>query len=118
MDQNLRGTTGPRDAVVTLASTYVAYSFEHTALTSVANAERVGLPAKLQRPVANAQREHIAAWEQQLRSARPELDSRQARILVQAGFGVVFEAGRRLKWQDDPHNRESVTALFVAALGL
>jgi hypothetical protein len=57
-------------------------------------------------------------WEQQLRSARPELDSRQARALVQAGFGVVFEAGRRLKWQDAPHNRESVAALFVAALGL
>lgn len=81
-------------------------------------AERVGLPAELRRPLANAQREHIAVWEQQLRSARPELDSRQARVLVQAGFGVVFEAGRRLKWQDGPRNRESVAALFAAALGL
>ncbi|EHR49399.1 transcriptional regulator [Saccharomonospora marina XMU15] len=118
VEHNLRGVTDPRQAVVTLAATYVAYSFEHTALTNVANAELIGLPAKLQRPLIVEQREHIAVWEQQLRSARPELDSRQARVLVHAGFGVVFEAGRRLKWQDSPGHRDAVAALVVAALGL
>ncbi|TDV56499.1 TetR/AcrR family transcriptional regulator [Actinophytocola oryzae] len=118
VEQNLCGVTDPHDAVVALAATYVAYSFEHTALTSVANAELVGLPATLQRPVVVAQREHIAVWEQQLRSARPELDSRQARVLVHAGFGVVVEAGRRLRWHDSPEHRDAVAALLVGALGL
>jgi AcrR family transcriptional regulator len=118
VEQNLRAVTAPHDALVALAATYVAYSFEHTALTSVANAELVGLPADLQRPLVIAQREHIAAWEQQLRSARPDLDSRQARVLVHAGFGVVVEAGRRLRWQDSPGNRDVVAALVLGALGL
>jgi AcrR family transcriptional regulator len=118
VDRNLRGVTDPQDALATLTATYVAYSFEHTALTSVANAELVGLPAGLQRPLVIAQREHIAVWEQQLRLARPELDSRQARVLVHAGFGVVVEAGRRLRWQDSPANRAAVAALVLGALGL
>jgi len=118
VEQNLRGVTGPHDAVATLAATYVAYSFEHTALTSVANAELVGLPATLQRPLVIAQREHIAVWEQQLRLTRPELDSRQARALVHAGFGVVVEAGRSLRWRDCPEHRDAVAALLVGALGL
>jgi AcrR family transcriptional regulator len=75
VEQNLRGVVDPYDALVALTATYVAYSFEHTALTSVANAELVGLPANLQRPLVVAQREHIAVWEQQLRLARPDLDS-------------------------------------------
>ena len=118
VEQNLRGVTDAHAVVATLAATYVAYSFEHTALTSVANAELVGLPANLQRPLVIAQREHIAVWEQQLRLARPELDSRQARALVHAGFGVVVEAGRSLRWQDSPDHRDAVAALLVGALGL
>lgn len=118
VEQSLRGVGGPREAVVALAATYVAYSFEHTELNSVAEAELTGLPAGLRQPVVLAQREHIAVWEQQLRLARPELDPRQARMLVHAGFGVVVEAGRRLRWQDGPDHREAVTALVVGALGL
>lgn len=118
VEQNLHDVVDPHEAVATLTATYVAYSFEHTALTSVANAEIVGLPAILQRPLVIAQREHIAAWEQQLRLARPELDSRQARVLVHAAFGVVVEAGRRLRWQDGQANRAAVAALLLGALGL
>ncbi|MGB3440406.1 MAG: TetR/AcrR family transcriptional regulator [Actinophytocola sp.] len=118
VEQNLRGVDDPHEAVAALAATYVAYSFEHTALTSVANAELIGLPANLQRPLVIAQREHILVWEQQLRLARPELDSRQARVLVHAGLGVVVEAGRRLRWQDNPANRDAVAALLMGALGL
>lgn len=118
VEQSLRGVGGPHDAVVALAATYVAYSFEHTELNSVAEAELAGLPAGLRRPLVLAQREHIAVWEQQLRLARPELDPRQTRVLVHAGFGVVVEAGRRLRWQDGPEHREAVTALVVGSLGL
>ncbi|MFD7184293.1 TetR/AcrR family transcriptional regulator [Streptomyces sp. NPDC059904] len=118
VDRSLQKVADPHDAVVALAATYVAYSFEHTALTSVAEAEVAGLPADLQRPLVLAQREHIAVWEQQLRLARPELDPRQARVLVHAGFGVVVEAGRSLRWRDSPAHRAAVTRLVVGALGL
>ncbi|NEC48380.1 TetR/AcrR family transcriptional regulator [Actinospica acidiphila] len=118
VERSLQGVAGPREAVVALAATYVAYSFEHTELNSVAEAELAGLPDDLRRPVVLAQREHIAVWEQQLRLVRPELDPRQARVLVHAGFGVVVEAGRALRWRDAPENREAVTALVLGALGL
>ncbi|MDI6097042.1 TetR/AcrR family transcriptional regulator [Actinoplanes sp. NEAU-A12] len=118
VDRSLHQAAGPRQAVVALTAAYVAYSFEHNALNSVAEAEIVGLPAGLQRPLILAQREHIAVWEQQLRAARPELDPRQARLLVHAGFGVVVEAGRALRWQDTPGHRDTVTALVAGALSL
>ncbi|MFE1955236.1 TetR/AcrR family transcriptional regulator [Streptomyces sp. NPDC059524] len=118
VERSLDEVTDPRDAVVALASAYVGYSFEHTGLISVAEAEVAGLPDELRRPLILAQREHIAVWEQQLRLARPELDARQARVLVHAGFGVVVEAGRRLRWQDSPENRDGLTTLVVRALGL
>ena len=118
LEQNLREVTGPHDAVAALAATYVAYSFEHTELNSVAEAELAGLPDDLRKPLVLAQRRHIAVWERHLRLARPELDPRQARVLVHAGFGVVVETGRRLRWRDGPGSRAAVTALVVAALGL
>ncbi|MFE6761010.1 TetR/AcrR family transcriptional regulator [Streptomyces sp. NPDC057689] len=118
VERTLSGVAGPREAVEALAATYVAYSFEHTELNSVAEAEVAGLPAGLRRPLVLAQREHIAVWEQQLRLVRPELDPRQARVLVHAGFGVAVEAGRGLRWRDSPGHRAAVTALVVSALGL
>jgi len=117
VDQALTTCHDPHDAVVALAATYVAYSFEHRALTSVAEAELVGLPSALQRPIVLAQRDHIAVWEQQLKVVHPDLTDAQARVLVHAGFGVVVEAGRRLRWEDSPENRRTVTSLMVGALG-
>jgi AcrR family transcriptional regulator len=116
VERSLDQAADPRQAVVALTAAYVAYSFEHNALNSVAEAEIRGLPADRQRPLMLAQREHIAVWEQQLRSARPELDARQARLLVHAGFGVVVEAGRALRWQNTPGHRDTVTALVTSAL--
>ncbi|GAA2706552.1 TetR/AcrR family transcriptional regulator [Actinoplanes palleronii] len=116
VERSLHRAGDPRDTVLALTAAYVAYSFEHNALTSVAEAELGGLPADVRRPLLLAQREHIAVWEQQLRAARPELDPRQARLLVHAGFGVVVEAGRALRWRDTVAHREAVTALVIGAL--
>ncbi|GID46900.1 TetR family transcriptional regulator [Actinoplanes capillaceus] len=118
VEQSLEHAAGPRAAVEALAAAYVAYKFEHDALNSVAEAEIAGLPDDLKRPLILAQREHIAIWEQQLRGVRPELDARQARLLVHAGFGVVVEAGRALRWENTPGHRDAVTALVIGALTL
>lgn len=118
VSQALHGVRGARESLEVLAATYVAYSFENTSLISVAEAEVVGLPPELRRPVLAAQREHVALWEQRLVTARPELDSRAARVLVHAGLGAVVEAGRALRWADTAAHRDSVTALMLGALGV
>lgn len=105
------------DTLDALAAAYVGYSFEHRDLTSVAEAEIVGLPPAQQRPLIAAQRAHVAIWEERLLAVRPELDETQARVLVHAGLGVVVEAGRRLRWQDTPEHRRAVLALLTTALG-
>ncbi|GAA4381913.1 helix-turn-helix domain-containing protein [Nocardioides caricicola] len=104
------------DSIEALAAVYVDYSFEHRDLTSVAEAEIVGLPPAQQRPVVAAQRDHLAVWEQRLVAVRPELDHARARVLVHAGLGAVVEAGRRLRWQDTPENRGAVQSLLLAVL--
>jgi AcrR family transcriptional regulator len=116
VDRELAGA-GDGDALPALARAYVDYSFEHTALTSVATAEMGGLPPELQRPLRAAQRGHVALWEEHLRAARPDLDTVDARVLVHAGLGVVTEAGRALHWEDAADHRRVVVALVLAALG-
>ncbi|WP_127481092.1 TetR/AcrR family transcriptional regulator [Nocardioides pantholopis] len=116
--QALHAVDGPQESLEALAAAYVAYSFENTALISVAEAEIVGLPPDLRRPVTLAQREHVALWERRLAQTCPGLDMRQVRTLVHAGFGVVVEAGRQLRWQDTDANRDAVAALMLGALGL
>jgi AcrR family transcriptional regulator len=113
----LDGVDDPRRGLHTLAGTYVAYRFEKTAFIGVAEAEIVGLPPALRRPVLQAQREHVGRWERSLAAVRPDLDVRLARTLVHAGFGAVVEAGRQLRWQDTEENRDAVTALLLGALG-
>ncbi|WP_122817418.1 TetR/AcrR family transcriptional regulator [Nocardioides pantholopis] len=116
--QALHAVDGPQESLEALAAAYVAYSFENTALISVAEAEIVGLPPDLRRPVTLAQREHVALWERRLAQTCHGLDTRQVRTLVHAGFGVVVEAGRQLRWQDTDANRDAVAALMLGALGL
>ncbi|MBR7743571.1 TetR/AcrR family transcriptional regulator [Phycicoccus sp. BSK3Z-2] len=111
------GARSPSVALSALADAYVGYSFEHTALTSVATAESGGLPAAVQRPLRAAQREHVARWEAAVRAVRPDLDPTEARVLVHAGLGVVTEAGRAVHWADTAEHRALVADLVLAALG-
>jgi len=116
--QALQEVRDPAEQLRALAAAHVAYSFENTALISVAEAEIVGLPPELQRPVLLAQREHVALWEQRLAAVRPDLDVRGARATVHAAFGAVVEAGRHARWEDTPVHRDAVAALMLGALGL
>lgn len=118
VDEGLGGTSDPRQAVRALARAYVAYSFEHADLMNVATSEVMGLPQDMRRPLVQAQRDHVATWSRHLVAVRPDLDPREARFHVHAGFGVVLEAGRWLRWEDTPAHRSRVATLLVAALGV
>lgn len=106
----------PQDRLRAYTHAYVAYAFEHTALTSVATAESGGLPPEFRRPIITAQREFVGSWAQHLREARPGMGSTEARVLVHAGLGVVTEAGRAVRWADTPGHRARVVDLVLAAL--
>lgn len=114
--QALTGSDTPADQLKALAAAHVAYSFENTDLISVAEGELVGLPADLKAPVLAAQRDHLSHWESVLGALHPGADARTLRTLTHAGFGVVVEAGRHLRWQDSPAHRQMVTGLLAAAL--
>ena len=118
VDRELVGASSPEDALGALATAYVGYSFSQTELTSVAAAEMNGLPVGVQRPLRAAQRDHLTMWEGQLRAARPDLDTVEARVLVHAALGVVTETGRLLRWRDSPPHRRRVVALALDALGV
>jgi AcrR family transcriptional regulator len=118
VDAELAGASTPQTQLRALATAYVGYSFGHTELTSVAEAELGGLAPAVQRPLRAAQRDHVGQWEERLLGARPDLDRVGARVLVHAGLGVVAEAGRRLHWADSPANRARVVALVLSALAV
>ena len=94
----------------------VDHAFACTALTAVAEAEVLGLPEDLRRPVVQVQRDHVGLWTEQLRRHRPELEVREARVLVHAALGVVVEVGRHLHWQDSPGHRRVTRELMLRAL--
>lgn len=108
--------TAPRLALAGLAEAYVDHAFACTALTAVAEAEVLGLPEELRRPVVQVQRDHVGLWTDQLRRHRPELEVREARVLVHAALGVVVEVGRHLHWQDSPGHRRMTRELMLRAL--
>lgn len=114
----LAATTTPLEAIEAVAATFVAYSFEQTALTSVAEAEIVGLPESMRRRLAQAQRDHLALWEERVLALRPELDARQARVVVHAGLGVVVETGRLLRWSASADEQRAISTLVLRALGV
>lgn len=108
--------TAPRLALTGLAEAYVDHAFACTALTAVAEAEVLGLPEELRRPVVQVQRDHVGLWTEQLRRHQPELEVREARVLVHAALGVVVEVGRHLHWQDSPAHRRMTRELMLRAL--
>ncbi|MBB5914553.1 AcrR family transcriptional regulator [Nocardia transvalensis] len=84
----------PAEALSTLIELYVAGSFAERELTFVYYAEFSHVPAEERTVLRNIQRLIVAEWGKLLIAVRPELTEGQARILVQAAFGLVVDLGR------------------------
>nr|WP_232236343.1 TetR/AcrR family transcriptional regulator [Nocardia sp. BMG51109] len=84
----------PAEALSKLADLYVAGSFAERELTFVYYAEFGHVAAEERTMLRNIQRLIVAEWVKLLTEVRPELSEAQARILVQAAFGLVVDLGR------------------------
>ncbi|MGW2659628.1 TetR/AcrR family transcriptional regulator [Nocardia tengchongensis] len=87
-------SSSPAEALRTLVDLYVAGSFAERELTFVYYAEFGHVSAEERTMLRNVQRLIVAEWVRLLVAVRPELSEAEARILVQAGFGLVVDLGR------------------------
>ncbi|MFJ4652859.1 TetR/AcrR family transcriptional regulator [Nocardia sp. NPDC088792] len=84
----------PAEALTKLVDLYVAGSFAERELTFVYYAEFGHVSAEERTVLRNVQRLIVAEWVRLLVAVRPELSEGEARILVQAAFGLVVDLGR------------------------
>ncbi|WP_040813113.1 TetR/AcrR family transcriptional regulator [Nocardia concava] len=87
-------SSSPAEALSKLIDLYVAGSFAERELTFVYYAEFGHVSAEERTMLRNVQRLIVAEWVRLLVAVRPELSEGEARILVQAGFGLVVDLGR------------------------
>lgn len=93
-------SSSPAEALTKLVDLYVAGSFAERELTFVYYAEFSHVSAEERTMLRNVQRLIVAEWVRLLVAVRPELSEGEARILVQAAFGLVVDLGR--EFGDDP----------------
>ncbi|WP_235948993.1 TetR/AcrR family transcriptional regulator [Nocardia terrae] len=87
-------SSSPAEALSKLVDLYVAGSFAERELTFVYYAEFGHVSAEERTMLRNVQRLIVAEWVRLLVAVRPELTEGEARILVQAAFGLVVDLGR------------------------
>ncbi|MBL1075542.1 TetR family transcriptional regulator [Nocardia sp. 2] len=87
-------SSSPAEALTKLVDLYVAGSFAERELTYVYYAEFGHVSPEERTMLRNVQRLIVAEWVRLLVSVRPELSEGEARILVQAAFGLVVDLGR------------------------
>ncbi|NMM86003.1 TetR family transcriptional regulator [Rhodococcus sp. SRB_17] len=102
----------PLQAVHTLAERYVAVFFAQSELLAVYFAEIGNLPDDARAELRKIQRLNIEEWAHLCVEARPELTVVQARFLVHAALGLVFDVGRIVGFSE----AERVSALLCATL--
>lgn len=97
---------------------YVRHSFENHQLVSVWAADVSALDPDDRRRIRALQRTYVAEWAALLVAARPDLSSRDAAILVAAGFNVVADVALVLRHRTNPAVARRVAALLRATLGV
>jgi len=90
MHSVLRANDNAADALRDLVRGHISLTLDRTIMTSVLLSE----PAAPTNPPRARQREYIAEWAGLLRSCRPELDDRTARVLAHTVLTVIHVASR------------------------
>ncbi len=106
----------PLAAVETLAKMYVEVSFGTSELLAVYFAEIGSLPDRSRTELRNIQRLNVEEWAHLCVEARPELTIVQARFLVHAALGLVFDIGRIVHFSSENSAQARVEKLLSAAL--
>lgn len=90
----LAESSTPSEALDALAKGYVEVSFDTSELLAVYFAEIGSLPDGPRTELRNIQRLNVEEWAHLCVQARPHLSAVQARFLVHAALGLVFDIGR------------------------
>ena len=106
----------PLAAVETLAKMYVEVSFGTSELLAVYFAEIGSLPDRSRTELRNIQRLNVEEWAHLCVEARPELSIVQARFLVHAALGLVFDIGRIVHFSSENSAQARVEKLLSATL--
>ncbi|QTJ68812.1 TetR/AcrR family transcriptional regulator [Rhodococcus sp. ZPP] len=112
----LSAATDPREALCTLAESYLELAFRNPAVLSVYFAEIGNLPENERRNLRNVQRLHVEEWVHLVTAVRSELSAAEARFLVQAALGLVLDIGRLIHFDTAEESRARLHALMVAVL--
>ncbi|MDJ0395383.1 TetR/AcrR family transcriptional regulator [Rhodococcus sp. G-MC3] len=116
LDEALARSRTPEEAVETLVYLYVELSFERSELMAVYFAEIGNLPKDQRSTLRNLQRLNIEKWAQLVSDARPEIGAMQARFLVHAALGLVFDMGRLVHFDLAPGPAGRVRQLMLTTL--
>jgi AcrR family transcriptional regulator len=100
----LTGLTEPRQMLDLLIEAYVATSFANPELAAIYYTERVNLTRADEQLLRSVQRTTIDSWMRLLASARSELTSTQARIMVHAAMALVVDVGRLVHYEHPADN--------------
>jgi AcrR family transcriptional regulator len=112
----LSAATDPREALCTLAESYLELAFRNPAVLSVYFAEIGNLPENERRNLRNVQRLHVEEWVHLVTAVRSELSAAEARFLVHAALGLVLDIGRLIHFDTAEESRARLHALMVAVL--
>lgn len=116
LDEALAGSRTPEEAVETLVYLYVELSFERSELMAVYFAEIGNLPKEQRSTLRNLQRLNIEKWARLLTDARADIGAMQARFLVHAALGLVFDMGRLVHFDLSPGPAGRVRQLMLTTL--
>ena len=116
LDEAFAQSTTTEDAIETLVDLYLELSFERSELMAVYFAEIGNLPKEQRSALRNLQRLNIEKWAQLLSDARPDITAVQARFLVHAALGLVFDMGRLVHFDLSPGPAGRVRQLMITTL--
>ncbi|MGA9871568.1 MAG: TetR/AcrR family transcriptional regulator [Rhodococcus sp. (in: high G+C Gram-positive bacteria)] len=116
VDAALAESGTPEQAIEELVRLYVELSFQRSELMAVYFAEVGNLPREQRSALRGVQRVNIENWADLVRDARPEIGAVQARFLVHAALGLVFDMGRLAHFDLTPGSAAYVRRLMHATL--
>ncbi|MEG3616554.1 helix-turn-helix domain-containing protein [Isoptericola haloaureus] len=110
--------TEPRQALRLLATAYIGFAVDDRGLMEVYTADVGALDAEDQRRLRRLQRAHVDDWVELLGRVRPELDARERRFLVHAGFNVVADLSVALRHAPAADAKGWIEPVLEATLGV
>ncbi|MDN4472631.1 TetR/AcrR family transcriptional regulator [Demequina zhanjiangensis] len=106
------------EALRILSAAYIDFAVDDRDLMGVYVADVGALDLEDQKGLRRLQRAHVEDWVELLGRVRPELDQKQRRFLVQAGFNVVADLSVDLRHGPASEAKALIAPLLEAVLGV